>query len=74
MLFLIMSVDIALWHVLFSMLKTLERYQKCSYNAMEPSVSAKEAALVRSDTVAQSCSYSSDGLVTHEVEFLCCSC
>ncbi|KAK4780023.1 hypothetical protein SAY87_016129 [Trapa incisa] len=28
-----------------SMLKTLERYQKCSYNAMEPNVSAKEASL-----------------------------
>nr|WHA03959.1 SEPALLATA 3a [Punica granatum] len=28
-----------------SVLKTLERYQKCSYNAMEPTVSAKEASL-----------------------------
>nr|AVV30157.1 AGAMOUS [Lagerstroemia speciosa] len=28
-----------------SMLKTLERYQKCSYNALEPNVSAKEASL-----------------------------
>ncbi|KAK4763317.1 hypothetical protein SAY87_013395 [Trapa incisa] len=28
-----------------SMLRTLERYQKCSYNAMEPNVSAKEASL-----------------------------
>lgn len=64
-------VFVDLCHLLFSMLKTLERYQKCSYNAMEPNVSAKEASLVMNNTPACDLylSYGLSGFVS-EVELI----